>query len=150
MFYGGSMPSLDNFQGRLRYAFNFLPRALTFINTYGLIIVDISLVVIFGLFILMSLLNKDMNLFCVRKVLGEAPPKPKQPAPAPAPQQQASQPVSAPAPQQQAQVQQPVPTPAPARVEQTPEQKVNGACANCGKVNNPEAKFCASCGSKLN
>lgn len=155
MFYGGSLPSLGSFQNGF-FGFGIIPRALTFLYTYALIIADISIVVIFGIFILMSLLNKDLNLFCVKKVLGEAPAKNNQQAHAPAPQQQPSpaqqQPVPAPVTQQQpAQVQQPVspqqPTPAP--VPQAPERKVSGPCAGCGKVNNPGAKFCASCGTKL-
>lgn len=189
-FSNGKLPSLSTFQG-ITYGFGIISRVLTIIYTYALIILDLAVLVIFGLFILMALLNKDLNLFCVKKVLGEAPPKPKhqppvnpqqpqppygqqsvnqqqpqpqQPTPAPVPQvpvqQQPIQQQPAPAPVPQAPVpqqsvqQQPAPAPVPqAPVQQPPApapvQQAPGACTNCGHVNVSGAKFCASCGTKL-
>lgn len=142
MFYSGRIPTLSSLTD-VFYGYGIVSRALTFIHTYGLIVVDIAVVVIFGLFILMSLLNKDINLMFVKKTMGDAPSKAKrQPAPSPQAPPVNQQPV--PTPQAQPVNQQPVPAP-----QAQPVQKVSGTCPSCGKVNNANAKFCAACGSKL-
>ena len=82
IFSSGRLPSLSSFQDGY-FGFVIIPRALTFLYTYALIIVNIAVTVIYGLFILMTLLKRDMDLYCVKKILGEVPPKPKNQPPAP-------------------------------------------------------------------
>ncbi|TAH67019.1 MAG: hypothetical protein EWM47_09520 [Anaerolineaceae bacterium] len=79
MVFGGRFNNINNI-GDFFYEINFFQRAFNALYTYGLLIVDIALVVIFGLFIIMALFKKDMNLFFVKTVLGEAAPKPKKQA----------------------------------------------------------------------
>lgn len=163
LVYGGRYTS--GAYANMFFELNFLQKALNFLYTYGVIIINIAVIVIFGLFIVMSLLNKDLNLFCVKGVLGEGKAKPKKeqlvppvspvapppvaPVPPVAPQApQASAPAPAPIPPVAPQAPQ-ASAPAPAPVPPAAPQKPAGTCSNCGKVNSSQAKFCAACGSKL-
>lgn len=145
------------------YGLGFIPRALTFLYTYGLILVNLAVVAIFALFIIMTLLKKDLNIGVIASILGDAPAKPKKQQPtynqnqvppvspynqAPvAPMAPSRAPIAPQAPiaPPQAPVNQQAPVPPVA-----PAMKPAGACNNCGHVNVNGAAFCASCGSKLN
>jgi hypothetical protein len=76
IFLNGRAPSMSSFQDGF-YGFGFIPRLLTFLYTYGLILVNIAVVVIFGLFIVMTLFRKDIKIRIVARILGETPAKPK-------------------------------------------------------------------------
>lgn len=160
IFNNGSVPSHGSLQDSY-FRFNFIPGILSFIYTYGLIFANIAVAVIFGLFILMTVLKKDVDLAFVKRILGEAHPpvtppygqrndntqitKPSGQQAAPqAPTQQEAMKLSG---QQMdnPQVTQPV---GEKPVPQAPVHKP-GACPNCGKVNISGAKFCGTCGTKL-
>lgn len=149
MFSGGNLPSINSFKD-VFFGLGIIPRALTAICTYGMIFVNIAVVVMYGIFLLMSILNKDVNMSFVKKILGEAPAKPKNQAllaqapAAPVNQQPAKQP----APQAPAVNQQPAQQSAPAP-QAPPVQEAKGTCPGCGTVNASDAKFCGSCGYKL-
>lgn len=164
MFSGGNLPSINSFKD-IFFGLGIIPRALTAICTYGMIFVNIAVVVMYGIFLLMSILNKDVNMSFVKKILGEAPAKPKnqallaqapaapvnqQPAKQPAPQAPAvnQQPAQQPAQQAPAVNQQPAQQSAPAP-QAPPVQEAKGTCPGCGTVNASDAKFCGSCGYKL-
>lgn len=154
------------------YVFGFIPRALTFLYTYGLILVNIAVVAVFALFIIMALLKKDLNIGLVSSILGDAPSKPKKQKPtynqhqvppvapynqAPVAPPQAPVNPQAPVapkapvapPQAPVNPQAPVAPKAPVAPPQAPAMKADGGCHNCGHVNVSDAAFCASCGSKL-
>ena len=80
IFLNGRAPSMSSFQDGF-YGFGFIPRLLTFLYTYGLILVNIAVVVIFGLFIVMTLFRKDIKIRIVARILGETPAKPKKQQP---------------------------------------------------------------------
>lgn len=157
IFSNGRLASMNTF-GDISYGLGIVPRVLTFLYTYSMIIVDIAAVVVFGLFVLMTLLGKEINLSFVKKIFKERQPKKNNPAPvqqAPYQQPVNQQPVTPPA--AQATVQQPVTPPAaqapvqqPVTPPPTPVRLAPGVCANCGNANGSDSKFCASCGSKLN
>lgn len=132
IFTSGRMPNVNPFQDGY-FGLGFVSRGLVFLFTYASIFVDIAVAVIFGLFILMTILKKDMNLFCVKKVLGETTSKPKNQGPMP-------QQPTPPAP--------PAPQPEPPYGQQ-PQVRKPGECSNCGIINSSGAKFCGSCGTKL-
>lgn len=160
LVYGGRYTS--GAYANMFFELNFLQKALNFLYTYGVIIINIAVIVIFGLFIVMSLLNKDLNLFCVKGVLGEGKAKPKKEQPVP-PVSPVAPPPVAPVPPVAPQASAPAPAPIPPVAPQAPQasapapapvppaapQKPAGTCSNCGKVNSSQAKFCAACGSKL-
>lgn len=136
IFTNGGVPNIYPFKDGY-FGLGFIPRGLLFLYKYASIFVDIAVLVIFGLFILMTILKKDMNLYCVKKVLGEASPKHKNQAPtaqAPTAQGPTTQTPAAPYGQQP--------------VQQQPVQKP-GACPSCGNLNSDGAKFCGSCGTKI-
>ena len=132
MFSGGNLPSINSFKD-VFFGLGIIPRALTAICTYGMIFVNIAVVVMYGIFLLMSILNKDVNMSFVKKILGEAPAKPKN-------QALLAQAPAAPVNQQ------PAKQPAP---QAPPVQEAKGTCPGCGTVNASDAKFCGSCGYKL-
>jgi len=137
------------------------------IYRYGLIIVNIAVIIVYILFFIYALMKKDIKISFVSNILGEGIPKPQpmyqqpmqpmyqqpgqpvQPQIYNQPQQQPifNQPSQQPAPvyqQPQQPVQQP-PTPAQPVVQPSPGIK----CTKCGTENKVGAIFCASCGAKL-
>lgn len=121
------------------YDLNAFHEVLLYIDRYGKAIFGILVTVAFFVFIIHALRNKEVKFQFVSRMLGEGIPKT-----APAYQPQAyQQPVPPVQPQVQPQVQ-PAPT-APVQPAATP----GTACPNCGRVNQPGAAFCASCGTKL-
>ncbi len=99
---------------------NAFQNALQYILKYGKSVIEFIVVIIFILFIVQALRNREFKFNFVHKLLGEAPvgaPVYQQPRPT---------------------YQQPVQNVAP-----------GAACPNCGKVNAPGAGFCAGCGTKL-
>ena len=103
------------------YDLNAFQNALQYILKYGKSIVDFAVVVVFIIFIIQALRNRELKFGFIQKLLGEAP--------AGAQMYQQGRP----------NYQQPVQNAAP-----------GAACPNCGKVNTPGAGFCAGCGTKLN
>ena len=100
---------------------NAFQNALQYILKYGKSIVEVAVIVVFIIFIIQALRNKEFKFGFIQKLLGEAP--------AGAQMYQQVRP----------NYQQPVQNAAP-----------GVACPNCGKVNTPGAGFCAGCGTKLN
>ncbi len=100
---------------------NAFQNVLQYILKYGKSVLEFIVVIVFVLFIIQALRNKEFKFAFVHKLLGEAPvgaPMYQQPRPT---------------------YQQPVQNVAP-----------GAACPNCGRVNAPGAVFCAGCGSKIN
>ena len=143
------------------YDYNFFKRFLSYFHSYGLLLVEIAVIVIFALCILMTLLDKDINIGFVGTIVGDKPKKPKyhqpqqpqqptyyQQAPNQAPPAPGAQPAPAfqPAPQVQQAVQEQAATQAPAPGTTTAKGKF---CSNCGKENVSGAVFCAGCGTKF-
>jgi hypothetical protein len=100
---------------------NAFQNALNYILKYGKDLIEFAIVVVFILFILQALRNKEFKLGFISKLLGEAPV--------------GAQMYQQPRPNYQQPVQNAVP---------------GAVCPNCGKVNAPGASFCAGCGSKIN
>ncbi len=103
------------------YDLNAFQNALQYIYKYGRSVLNFVVVLVFLLFIIQTLRNKEFKLNFVHKILGEAPV--------------GAQMYQQPRPNYQPPVQNAVP---------------GAACPNCGKVNAPGASFCAGCGSKIN
>lgn len=118
--YGNNLASLGD-----TYDLNAFQSALVYILKYGRDIVDAAVVIIFLIFIIQALRNKEFTFSFVNKMLGNRTYQGMNPQTAPQ-QQMNQQPVN------------PV------------QQNVSGvACPSCGKMNLSQAAFCASCGAKL-
>ncbi|NLJ96188.1 MAG: zinc ribbon domain-containing protein [Clostridiales bacterium] len=138
------------------YDYNFFKRFLSYFHSYGLLLVEIAIIVIFGICIIMTLADKDINIGFVATILGDKPRKqkyhqPQQPtyyqqAPNQAPPAPGVPPAPAvpPAPQMQQAVQEQAATQAPGASDNKGK-----FCPNCGKENISGAVFCAGCGTKI-
>lgn len=176
MVFGGRITNINSIQD-IFYDIGFFQRTFNILYTYGLHLVEIAVIVVFALFIIMTLLKKDVNIGLVENILGDAPAKPKNkpstyqnqsgqgqqnfnrpPVPPVGPQGQPpvappQAPVNAQTPlaphQTPVNVQTPVETAQAPVNQQSPLAHKAPGCHNCGHVNQSEAKFCSSCGSKL-
>jgi len=119
-------------------------------------IYNITVIVIFGLFVILAILNKEAKLNFISKMLGEIVPVKPQPVYQQAvyqqpmyqqPMQQPIQPMQQPIQQMQQPVQQPVIQSIQQPIQQSQQNVV--VCPVCGMKNQPEAAFCAKCGTKL-
>lgn len=132
------------------YDYNFFKRFLSYCHSYGTMLLDIAIVVIFALCLLLTLLGKEINIGFVGTILGDKPKKQNYQQPQqPTYYQQA--PNQAPAAQQpslqvQQAVQQQAATQAPAPNQAAAQSKF---CSKCGKENVAAATFCAGCGTKI-
>ncbi len=99
---------------------NAFQNALQYVLKYGKDVLEFVVVIVFIIFIIQALRNKEVKFGFVVKILGEAP-------------------VSMAMYQQ-----------VPPMYQQPVQQAVPGAiCPNCGKMNVTGATFCAGCGSKI-
>lgn len=161
--FGGRVTSINSFSDMF-YTVSFFQKALNFLYAIGLLLVNAAVIIIFAIFIIMALMNKDLNIGFVSNILSDEPIKKyKNPTynQAGGGQPNYNQPPVPPvppfgtnnyAPQAPAQAPQaPVQTQAPqASVQaQASAQQNAGGCPKCGKVNHNEAVFCAACGTKL-
>lgn len=150
--FGGRVSALSSMNEML-YGVGFFQRGLNVLYSLGLFIVEVAVIVIFALFIIMTLMKKDVNIGLVANILGDAPPKPKNQPPTYQNQQgqqnQYQSPVAPPVAPPQAPVAPPAAPPQAPVAPQEPTIGNNGGCSNCGHVNPNEAVFCASCGAKL-
>ncbi|MDF2538892.1 MAG: hypothetical protein K0S76_1913 [Herbinix sp.] len=139
------------------YTYNFLQRALNNVYKFGNAIINITVIVLFMIFMILALFRKDMKVGIISNVLGEGAPKPapvyQQPVYQQSPYQQVPPQYNQPNPQPMPQYQQaPVQTQnlQPQNLAPAQEQAPQGVkCVNCGRINLPGAAFCATCGTKL-
>lgn len=101
------------------YDLNAFQNALQYILKYGRDIVDVAVVVVFLLFIIQTIRNKELTFGFVQKILGDRIPQ--------GTYQQYYQQPAAP----------------------TPQNSPSITCPNCGKVHPSGAAFCGGCGTKL-
>lgn len=144
------------------YDYNKIQSVFNNIHKFGQDIVNVVVIVAYIILMIFALTQKEVKVSIVSNVLGEGTPKPaqnyqqggyqqpyQQPQYNQAQYQQPQQPPQQAQPQQsqQAQPQQSQ----QAQPQQTAGQPAQGVtCPKCGKVNLPNAGFCASCGTKLN
>lgn len=174
--FGGKFTGLNSLD---IYDYNEFRRVLSFLYTYGLLIVNGLVIVIFGILILKALLRNDVKIDFIDDIFAPKQPKPPvKPRPAKGQSPMHSKPVQTKPPVQPS-VQAPrqvndqtsmdtkpvqaqeVIRPQESEEDQVPVQTQTAdqpqtplkhnpeRCSNCGRVNHKGAIYCASCGSKL-
>lgn len=116
---GGKINTSFNSLSDLFYGYTSALNVMSFIS----FLVNAFVIVIYSIFIIMALMGKDVNIGFISNIFGERSKNINNPNPT------YNQPPVA--PNNHAPVNQ------------------NGTCPNCGRVNNSEAVFCGSCGTKL-
>lgn len=128
---------------------NFLSRLVSTVYRYGTLLVGVAAALVFALFLVVTLLKKDLKIDFLLNLLGEGAPKQKQQA-APVFNQMPPQSMQQPIPPMQPMYQQPVMPQQPVAAP-VPPQPVSSdvICPSCNAVNKQGAAFCGSCGTKL-